>query len=539
MSEKKALIYARVSAKKQADADVSIPSQLERGRVKAAELGATVALEFVDAGRSAFKGVRADFEAAIEYAELYEIDFFIVWSSSRFARNRYDAAINKRRLDKAGVRLVYITSDIDRDTDSGRIFDAFLEIIDESRSIETSRDTKRSLIANARQGFFNGGTPCYGFTTEVHPEHKKRKRLVVDDQEAVVVLEIFKMRAKGLGSRSICRNLNDRGLSNRGRRWNKSVLNNLLRNPIVIGQTVFNKKNSATNRPRPKEEWIVISTHKPVVPIELWEIVQTMMEEAADNTMSASSISTWTFTGLLRCGECGAPLYTESASGRTQKYWYYICSAAKLHKVHAVKRYRTDYMDDWLQTIITKHLFSYETLINIIAEMNAAASVWAVNNKQKKTKVISEMQDCKKRIGRLYSLLEESEPDDLNLGDISPRLRELKAKQNNLDDELQRLDKEQPPQIEVTEADASSLREFLIKKVRETKDGKKLRSLFAVFVREIRVNYEDIVIEYDPESLVTSQASAVRQNLNWLPELAGRRTKLIAITLPVRFRKAA
>ena len=52
---KNAVIYARVSDQKQADADVSVPAQLDACRKTAEQLGARVLDEFVDDGRSAYK----------------------------------------------------------------------------------------------------------------------------------------------------------------------------------------------------------------------------------------------------------------------------------------------------------------------------------------------------------------------------------------------------------------------------------------------------------------------------------------------------
>ena len=105
---KTAVLYARVSTVDQAEEEVSIPAQVEAAERNMAAAGARIVRTFTDEGRSAFKEAnRPIFVDAIDYAVAHEVDYFITWSSSRFARNRFEAAIYKRELDRAGITLVY------------------------------------------------------------------------------------------------------------------------------------------------------------------------------------------------------------------------------------------------------------------------------------------------------------------------------------------------------------------------------------------------------------------------------------------------
>lgn len=52
---KTAVIYARVSDKKQAENEVSVPAQIAAAERRAAELDASVLRVFTDQGRSAYK----------------------------------------------------------------------------------------------------------------------------------------------------------------------------------------------------------------------------------------------------------------------------------------------------------------------------------------------------------------------------------------------------------------------------------------------------------------------------------------------------
>ncbi|UUZ68043.1 recombinase family protein [Polaromonas sp. P2-4] len=122
---KRAIIYARVSSKRQADDGLPIESQLERCRAKAEALGAEVVREFVDGGISGATDKRPAFQEAINFCSLMNVDYFITWSSSRFARNLMDAGRYKLVLQTYRTRLTYVSSDVDVTTDDGWLMDNF------------------------------------------------------------------------------------------------------------------------------------------------------------------------------------------------------------------------------------------------------------------------------------------------------------------------------------------------------------------------------------------------------------------------------
>ena len=57
---------------------------------------------------------------------------------------------------------------------------------------------------------------------------KERPTLEVDPEAAPVVQEIFESSMRGNGLKEICKDLNNRGITNKGKRWQKNVLRYLL-----------------------------------------------------------------------------------------------------------------------------------------------------------------------------------------------------------------------------------------------------------------------------------------------------------------------
>ena len=96
----------------------------------------------------------------------------------------------------------------------------------------------------ASRGFFMASIAPYGCRRiKVSDGVKERPMLEVDPATAPVVKEIFESSLRGNGLKEICKALNDRGITNRGNRWNKGSLHYLLTNEAYTGTAVWGKTN--------------------------------------------------------------------------------------------------------------------------------------------------------------------------------------------------------------------------------------------------------------------------------------------------------
>lgn len=211
MEEKTAIVYVRVSTARQAEEELPIESQIVACEKKAKTLDAKIVKIFADEGISGRSDVRPAFQDAIAHCEVFRPDYMITWSTSRFARNRVDAGLYKRRLEQAGVKLIYCSIDINLEDDSGWMTDSVLEIFDELYSRQISQDTKRSMMKNATEGYWNGGCRPFGFRVIPDPANEKRRRLAPDESEAAIVQKIFDLRIEGHGAKTLAFMLNAQG----------------------------------------------------------------------------------------------------------------------------------------------------------------------------------------------------------------------------------------------------------------------------------------------------------------------------------------
>ena len=381
MSRKKtAVIYTRVSTGKQAEKELPLESQLEQCEQKAASLNAVVVKTFCDEGISGKSDNRPEFQKALNYCEYSDIDYFICWSTSRFARNRLDAQLNKRRLMKCDTEVVYVTVSIEKNG-SGILQEGILELFDEYLSYQVGADTKRSMIRNAKDGYFNGGRAGYGFIVIPAPENPKRRRLKANPEEAHIVKDIFRFRLEGIGAKMIAMKLNERGTMHRGKKWCKSSVYAVLKNEKMAGLITFNKRTH-DGKQNPPSEWITVESHEGIVTREIFDKVQTLIERASPQGDYGSPRSTRILTGLLRCGACGSSMIVSSANGRSQVYYYYQCRKAFNDGGCSYRRIPVEKLDDYILDLVSKRIFTREHLTELIREMNDLAGNWAQEQKK-------------------------------------------------------------------------------------------------------------------------------------------------------------
>ena len=151
------------------------------------------------------------------------------------------------------MELISITQTVSSDP-SGEMFRKLLNVFDEHQSRENAKQVHRAMCENARQGFWNGSHPPFGYKTRIaeRRDAKDKKVLVIDDEEACVVREIFTLAAgregRPLGVKAIACRLTDRGVARRGVPFSTGSVYEILTSSTYYGQHYFNRRDSRTER---------------------------------------------------------------------------------------------------------------------------------------------------------------------------------------------------------------------------------------------------------------------------------------------------
>ncbi len=253
----RAALYLRVSTARQAEKDLSIPDQRRQAQSYCLGKGWIVAREFEERGASATDDKRPAFQEMIEAATQPEraFDVIVVHSYSRFFRDAFQLEFYLRRLQKSGVAVVSITQETGDDPMS-QLVRKILALFDEYQSKENGKHTLRAMKENARQGFWNGSRPPYGYRTKEAERRgdKIKRRLEIDPSEAETVRMIFRLHLGGVGTaqlgiKAIADHLNRKGICYRdGRRFSTGLVHSLLTRETYTGQHRFNQTELENGR---------------------------------------------------------------------------------------------------------------------------------------------------------------------------------------------------------------------------------------------------------------------------------------------------
>ena len=181
-------------------------------------------------------------------------------SLSRFFRDSLGFALYERKLARLGIKVISITQQT-ADDPAGEMARRIFNVFDEYQSKENAKHTLRAMRENARQGYWNGSYPPYGYRV-VHAEAmgnrgRRKRKLETDPSEAEVVNRIFELYLHGdqgqsLGMKGVATHLNRLGISMRGRPWRSQKVNEILSDTAYIGYFHFNQRDSKTLRMKPE-----------------------------------------------------------------------------------------------------------------------------------------------------------------------------------------------------------------------------------------------------------------------------------------------
>jgi len=257
---------------------------------------------------------------------------------SEFNRRRhlYDALHYERLLRKAGVKVISITQPTTDDS-TGDLLRNMISMMDDYSSKENSKHTSRAMLENARQGFFNGSRAPYGYqvvSTDV-PGHKGkvRKRLEVDEIEAMVVRQMFALYLHGhqgapMGYKAITTHLNTAGIKMRGNIWRIQKVSDILCDTTYRGEYCYNMRDSREgNRTKPESEWIRTTVPEIVDEATFDEVRR--IREARDPKKETAKVAKHEtnptlLAGVIKCDCCGVAMC--KATGKGGRYVYYKCA---------------------------------------------------------------------------------------------------------------------------------------------------------------------------------------------------------------------
>ena len=182
-----------------------------------------------------------------------KFDVICVWNSDRLTRTVLDGLIMVTNMFRpAGIEFVSYTEDIDTSTPDGMMmFTIRLSMAQRERERIAER-ASMGQAARARRGLRNTPTRPYGYDINADLS------LTTNEEEAVIVRQVFEWFLAGWGRIKIARTLNTTGINGEpipakgGGLWYESVITDMITNPTYIGATHYKGRN------QPEEARIIV-----------------------------------------------------------------------------------------------------------------------------------------------------------------------------------------------------------------------------------------------------------------------------------------
>lgn len=310
---KTCVIYARYSSDRQTEQ--SIEGQLRDCREYAQRNDIAIVGTYIDRAMTGTNDNREQFQKMLKDSDKKAWDYVLVYKLDRFSRNKYEMAIHRKHLKDNGIKILSAKENIP-ETPEGVLLESLLEGMNQYYSEELSQKTKRGLRETRIKGNYMGGPINYGYKV-IHETTGEQTiaKVAINEDEAPVLLHIFEAYAAGNRIPDIVRELNDKGITNRG-------------NPFTVNSIYFMLQQEKYTGVYSIHGETFTHIYPAIIPKELFQIVRKRVD--ANKTGKHVIGVDYILIGKCFCGYCGRQL--RSAAGTTTDgtiLRYYRCPYSK------------------------------------------------------------------------------------------------------------------------------------------------------------------------------------------------------------------
>lgn len=253
-------------------------------------------MEYQDDGFSGTNFNRPGVQKLLEDARNEKIDCVVVKDFSRFGRDYMEVGSYLEQIFPfLGIRFISINDHYDSANVRGNLSDMdvnFKNLLYDLYSKDLSQKVKTSLWVRKESGKYVSANAPFGY--EKAPDD--RHMLVICQEEAAVVREIFSLALQGMSSSQTAKKLNRENVpapiefkirKNKTSRkpkgdkfyWSSSTICSILRNPVYAGDVEYGKTEKeqvgGRNILKARADWKMIRNHhEPIIAREDFEKVQ-------------------------------------------------------------------------------------------------------------------------------------------------------------------------------------------------------------------------------------------------------------------------
>lgn len=350
MRNYKAAIYLRLS-KEDREVNNSIDIQREITTKYAKEHNYNIVDEYIDNGYSGILSSRPELDRLMIDIVRNKVNMVIVKDMSRLTRDKnLTSYYTDIFFPDNDVRLISVTEFVD----TGERYEiddvvAIRGIVNQSYLEDISKKIKSVKRNFKEQGKFIEASVAYGYKKD----KTDKQKIVIDENVAPIIREIYSLYLKGIGPSKIAERLNNRNIETPsqylklkviGKYWTKSIINRILTNPIYAGYMVLNKYDTSFKLKKrnvtPKYQYELIeNTHEAIVSKEDFEETQ---QKRGNRTKNDNKSYLYLLKGLVYCKNCGRKMTYKNSkpvridkngkiTGNPNDIGYFICEEHYRH----------------------------------------------------------------------------------------------------------------------------------------------------------------------------------------------------------------
>lgn len=434
----KTAIYIRVSTEDQAREGYSIQAQKNKLEAYCVSQGWNVVGFYIDDGYSAKDLERPEMKRMLKHIEQGLIDCVLVYRLDRLTRSVLDLYKLLEIFERHNCKFKSATEVYDTTTAMGRMFITIVAAMAQWERENLAERVRMGMQEKARQGKWAVSTAPFGYDID-----RETDKLVINQQEAVVVRKIYDMYLSGMGMNKIALSLNNQGiLTKSDAAWTSNKVKYVLTNPIYIGTMRYNYRVNNDNY------FEVEGAVPAIISEEVFERAQKIIEKRK-TAHPRSATSEFVFSGVAKCARCGAPLagkYGFSRRGeKIHRPRSYYCTKQKIglcDQPNMSERFIEQKFLQFLKDIE----FNERLLANIESDNDDEKQVqerqeWIQNE----LKLIE-----KRRVKWQYAWANDTISDD----DFRQRMKEESEKEEALKKELEQI---QPKKEKTSETDVKEV----------------------------------------------------------------------------------
>lgn len=290
---------------------------------------------YIDEGLSGISTKkRVRFNEMIADAKEDTFDLIITKEISRFARNTIDSLQYTRELLNLGVGVFFQNDNINTLDEDAELRLTIMSSIAQDELRKLSSRVKFGHQQAIKSSVVLGNSRIFGYK-------KEDKRLVIDESQAPMVRDLFRLYATGEYSMKQLEKLfYEQGYRNyNGNKIAHTTMSGIISNPKYKGYYVGNKVriiDMFTKKQKflPPEEWVMFKDETgeivpAIVSEELWDKANEILRRRSEDVKNRQGICNHAnlLTGKLFCTHCGAPYYrreSKSKDGTVNSKW--VCS---------------------------------------------------------------------------------------------------------------------------------------------------------------------------------------------------------------------